>query len=72
MFVLHLEELLLGLQNALFLNDFRFFLGFFEQSLFFFGDSFFQQGGRDEITHRKAHDQSRCGNNNPSSVCDAE
>ena len=67
-FVLHLEELFLGLQDAFFLDDFGFLLGLFKQDHLFFDDCLFQQGGRDEVTHRKAHDQSRCGNDNPSSV----
>ena len=63
-FVLHLEELLLGLQDAFLLDDFGLLLGFFEQGDFFFDDGFLKQGGRDEITDREAHDQSSYGNDN--------
>ena len=58
-FVLHLEEFLLGLQDAFFLDDFGLFLGLFKQGCFFFSDRFFQQCGGDKIPDSQAHQKGR-------------
>ena len=67
-FVFHLEEFLLGLQDAFFFDDFGFFLGFFEQGVFFFRDGLLQQRGRDKIAHGKTYQQGCDGNDDVDDV----